>query len=156
MDLMEQHIIAGFEYLQKLQNQDVALTPYLKITQEKIDTFAELSMDQQWIHVDPERAKTESPFKGTIAHGLFSLAMAAHFLMGGVKMQGVQYGLVTGVNYVRFVSAVPVGSLIRGRVRLMRCERLKSSTQAVWLVTVERDGGVLPACVAEFMVRYYD
>lgn len=155
MALPELQVIAGFEHLLQLQNQDVALTPYLKVTQEKIDSFGEVSMDRQWIHVDPTRAKAESPFKGTIAHGLFSLSMAANFLMSGVKMQGVQYGLVTGLNYVRFVSVVPVDSNIRGRIRLMRCERLKDSTQAVWMITVERQGGVVPACVAEFMVRYY-
>ena len=155
MTLPELQVIAGFEHLVQLLNQDVAVTPYLKVTQGKIDAFAEVSMDRQWIHVDPTRAKAESPFKGTIAHGLFSLSMAANFLMSGVKMQGVQYGLVTGLNYVRFVSAVPVDSNIRGRIRLMQCERLKDSTQAAWMITVEREGGMIPSCVAEFMVRYY-
>jgi len=81
--------------------------------------------------------------------------MAAHFLKSGVKVRGVQYGLVTALNYARFLSVVPVGSHIRGRIRLITCERLQDSNQAVWMITVERKGGKIPACIAEFVVRYY-
>ena len=155
MALSEQVVIETFAELERLLKHDVALTPYLEITQAQIDRFAEVSLDRQWIHSDPERAKAESPFHGTISHGFLNLSMAGHFLMSAVKMRGVQYGLVTALNYARFLSAVPVGSLIRGRIRLMQCERLKNSNQAAWLVTVERKGGLIPACVVEIVVRYY-
>ena len=155
MALPEQIIIENFPALAQLLKQDVALTAYREISQADIDRFAEVSLDRQWIHCDPERAKAESPFHGTISHGFLNLSMAGHFLMSAVKMRGVQYGLVTALNYARFLSAVPVGSLIRGRIRLMQCEQLKDSNQAAWLVTVERKGGLIPALVAEIVVRYY-
>jgi acyl dehydratase len=155
MELPEQSVIESFEQLEQPLNRDVALTDYLEITQDYVDRFAEVSFDRQWIHVDVERARAESPFKPPISHGLFNLSMAAHFLMSGVKVRGVQYRLVTELNYVRFLSVVPVGSRIRGRIRLMHCQRLRDSTQAVWMITVERKDGMIPACVAEFVVRYY-
>jgi acyl dehydratase len=155
MALPEQVVIESFGQLEQLLKQDIALTPFLEMTQVQIDRFAEVSLDRQWIHSEPERAKAESPFRGTISHGFLNLSMAGYFLMSAVKMRGVQYGLVTALNYVRFLSAVPVGSCIRGRIRLMQCERLKDSNQASWMVTVERKGGLIPACVAEIVVRYY-
>lgn len=156
MALPEQSVIDGVEHLELLCKQDVALTAYQEVTQEHVDRFAEVSFDRQWIHTDVRRAKEESPFNGTISHGLLNLSMAAHFLMSGVKMHNVRYGLVTALNYARFPSPVPVASQIRGRIRLMACERLRDSNQAVWMITVERKGGMIPACVAEFVVRYYE
>jgi len=155
MALPELVVIENLAELELLLKHDVALTAYREINQVDIDRFAEVSLDRQWIHSDPERAKAESPFHGTISHGFLNLSMAGHFLMSAVKMRGVQYGLVTALNYARFLSAVPVGSLIRGRIRLMQCEQLKDSNQAAWLVTVERKGGMIPALVAEIVVRYY-
>jgi acyl dehydratase len=155
MALPEQIVIESFGELEQLLKQDIALTPFLEMSQVQIDRFAEVSLDRQWIHSEPERAKAESPFGGTISHGFLNLSMAGYFLMSAVKIRGVQYGLVTALNYVRFLSAVPVGACIRGRIRLMQCERLKDSNQAAWMVTVERKGGLIPACVAEIVVRYY-
>ncbi|MGD0774879.1 MAG: MaoC family dehydratase [Candidatus Solibacter sp.] len=148
-------VIENFDALEQLVKREVALTGYVEMTQDQVNRFADLTFDRQWIHVDPERAKAESPFHGTISHGFFNLSMAGHFLMSAVKIRGVQYGLVVALNYARFLSAVPVGSLVRGRIRLMQCERLKDSNQAVWMITIERKGGMIPACVVEIVVRYY-
>ena len=155
MTLPEQIAIETFEQLEQLLKQDLVLTPYLEITQAQVDRFAEVSFDRQWIHVDPAKAKAESPFQGTISHGFLNLSMAGYFLLSAVKIRGVRYGLVTALNYARFLSAVPVGSSMRGRIRLIQCERLKDSNQVAWMVTLERKGGLIPACVAEIVVRYY-
>lgn len=156
MAVPEQCVLEGLAHLEQLCKQDVALTAYLEVTQDQVDRFAAVSFDRQWIHTDVQRSKEESPFKGTISHGLLNLSMAAHFLMSSVKMCNVRYGLITALNYVRFPAPVPVGSRIRGRVRLVGCERLRDSNQAVWMITVERKGGMIPVCVAEFVVRYYE
>jgi acyl dehydratase len=155
MAVPEECVIESFDQLETFAKKDLALTGYIEITQDQIDRFADVSLDRQWIHVDSERAKLQSPFKGTISHGIFNLSMAAHFLMSGVKIRGAQYGLVVALNQVRFLSPAPVGSRIRGRIRLLRCDRLNDSHQAGWLITVERKGAMIPVCVAEIMVRYY-
>ncbi len=149
---------ANFENLEHLRSSvghEICLTDYRPLTQDQVNRFADLSLDRQWIHVDTERTRRESPFKGPISHGLLNLTMAAHFLMSGVKVHVVNYGLVTDIRSARFISAIPVESQIRGRVRLLSAERVRDAIKAVWLVTVERQGGMLPCCVVEFVVQYY-
>jgi acyl dehydratase len=136
--------------------EEVAVSDWFEVTQERIDQFAEATEDRQWIHVDPERAARESPFKQTIAHGFLTLSMLSELMKLAISVGGLKMGLNYGLNRVRFVAPVPAGSRIRGRFTLAELEEIKGGVQATWNVTVEREGGGdKPCCVAEWLVRYY-
>ncbi len=135
--------------------QEVATSDWLEVTQERINQFAEATEDRQWIHVDPERAARESPFKQPIAHGFLTLSLLSELMRLAVSVGGVRMGLNYGLNRVRFVAPVPAGARIRGRFTLSELEEIKGGAQATWNVTVEREGGDKPCCAAEWLVRYY-
>jgi len=135
--------------------QEIATSDWLEVTQERINQFAEATDDRQWIHVDPERAARESPFKQPIAHGFLTLSLLSELMRLAVSVGGVRMGINYGLNRVRFVAPVPAGSRIRGRFTLSGLEEIKGGVQATWNVTVEREGGDKPCCVAEWLVRYY-
>jgi len=135
--------------------QEVATSDWLEVKQERINEFAEATEDRQWIHVDPERAARESPFKQTIAHGFLTLSLLSELMKLAISVGGLKMGLNYGLNRVRFVAPVPAGSRIRGRFTLAELEEIKGGVQATWNVTVEREGGDKPCCVAEWLVRYY-
>lgn len=141
--------------LGELVGREVALGEWLEVSQERINQFAEATEDRQWIHTDPERAERESPFKQPIAHGFLTLSLLSELMRLAVSVGGVRMGINYGLNRVRFVSPVPAGSRIRGRFRLATLEELKGGAQAAWEVSVEREGGDKPCCVAEWLVRYY-
>ena len=135
---------------------EVAVSDWLEVSQERINQFAESTEDRQWIHVDPERAARESPFKETIAHGFLTLSLLSELGKRAMSVGGVRMGINYGLNRVRFVRPVPAGSRIRGRFMLATVEEIKGGVQATWNVTVERDGSERPCCVAEWLVRYYE
>ena len=135
--------------------QEVAISDWLAVSQDRINQFAEATEDRQWIHVDPERAARESPFKETIAHGFLTLSLLSELGKRAMSVGGVRMGLNYGLNRVRFVSPVPAGSRIRGRFTLATVKEIDGGVEATWKVTVERDGGEKPCCVAEWLVRYY-
>ena len=135
--------------------QEVATSDWLEVSQERINQFAESTEDRQWIHVDPERAARESPFKETIAHGFLTLSLLSELGKRAMSVGGVRMGINYGLNRVRFVSPVLAGSRIRARFTLATVEEIKGGVQATWNVTVEREGGEKPSCVAEWLVRYY-
>src|SRR5262249_1781925 len=118
--------------------------------------FAAATEDRQWIHLDPERAALESPFKVTIAHGFLTLSLLSELGKRAMSVNGVRMGINYGLNRVRFVAPVPSGSRIRGRFTLSAIEAIKGGPQATWKVDVEREGGEKPCCVAEWLVRYYE
>jgi acyl dehydratase len=136
--------------------QEVATSDWFVVSQERINQFAESTEDRQWIHVDPERAARESPFKETIAHGFLTLSLLSELGNRAISVGGVRMGINYGLNRVRFVSPVPAGSRIRARFTLATVEEIEGGVQAAWNVTVERDGGEKPSCVAEWLVRYYE
>ena len=150
--------VTQIESIAALRDQvgrEVATSDWLAVSQERIDQFAESTEDRQWIHVDPERAARESPFKEAIAHGFLTLSLLSELGKRAMSVGGVRMGINYGLNRVRFVSPVPAGSRIRGRFTLATVEEIKGGVQATWNVTVERDGGKRPCCVAEWLVRYY-
>ena len=150
--------VTQFESITALREhvgQEVATSYWLEVAQERINQFAESTEDRQWIHVDPERAARESPFKETIAHGFLTLSLLSKLGQRAMSVGGVRMGLNYGLNRVRFVSPVPAGSRIRGRFTLVMVEEIKGGVQATWNVTVEREGSEKPCCVAEWLVRYY-
>jgi acyl dehydratase len=147
--------VVSLSQLGGLVGREVATTDWLVITQDRIDAFADATSDRQWIHVDSGRARAETPFGATIAHGFLMLSLLSALLRDAVTVDGPRMTLNYGLNRVRFVSPVPSGSRIRARVTLAAIDDKGDSIQATWGVTIERDGGDKPAVVAEWIVRYY-
>jgi acyl dehydratase len=135
--------------------EEVAVSRWLEVTQARITQFAEATGDRQWIHVDPNRAEAESPFKTTIAHGFLTLSLvsilAREAMSFGPLLMTINYGL----NRVRFIAPVPAGARIRGRFAPGAIEETGGAVQVTWHVTIEREGGEKPCCVAEWLVCYY-
>jgi len=148
--------IESIAALREHVGREVAISDWLAVSQERINQFAESTEDRQWIHVDPERAARESPFKETIAHGFLTLSLLSELGKRAMSVGGVRMGINYGLNRVRFVSPVPAGSRIHGRFTLTTVEEIKGGAQATWNVTVEREGSEKPCCVAEWLVRYYE
>ena len=135
--------------------QEVGVSPWVEITQERIDTFAKAIEDFQWIHVDPSRAK-DSPFGGTIAHGFLTLSLLSHLSEATFAFSDRKMGINYGLNRVRFTSPVPVGSRVRARFTLQKFEPLQENgVQVTWNTVVEIEGKDKPALVAEWIGRHY-
>ena len=147
--------IEGVAKLVELVESEVGVSEWVEVSQERIHSFAEATEDRQWIHTDPERAARESPFKTTIAHGFLTLSLLSEMGRTAVAVGGVRMGLNYGLNRVRFMSPVPAGSRVRGRFTLAEAEGIEGGVQATWKVTVEREGGERPCCVAQWLVRYF-
>lgn len=150
-------IIEGIEELKSLIGQEVGSSNWFEVTQSRINDFADATEDHQWIHIDVDRAKTDSPFHSTIAHGFLTLSLLPHLVSQAVKVQGdFKMGINYGLNRLRFVSPVLSGSRVRARLTLQSVEDFQGGNQITWTVTCETEGGQKPALVAEWLVRYYD
>lgn len=135
--------------------QEVAVSDWLTITQAQVNQFAEATGDHQWIHVDPEKAKS-GPFGGPIAHGFLTLSLLPKFFESSFEIVQSRMGVNYGLNKVRFTAPVPVGSRLRARMTLLASEPIDNGgVQMVWQVRVEREGVDKPVCVAESLVRRY-
>lgn len=134
---------------------DLSLGPssWIEIGQERIDAFAEVTEDRQWIHLDPVRAAS-SPFGGTIAHGYLTLSLLSAFIDEMFAVTGVGMAVNYGLNRVRFPAPVPAGAKVRARGRVTSVTSVANGTQALIAVEVEADGTSKPVCVAEMVVRY--
>ena len=148
--------IQGIGELKSLIGQEAGASDWLTITQEMIDTFAEATGDHQWIHVDAERSRRESPYGATIAHGFLTLSLLSQLSRQAVNVEGdfkmrINYGL----NRVRFVSPVRAGSRVRARFTPQSVSDVKGGTEVIWSVTVEVEGSDKPALVAEWIGRMY-
>ena len=149
-------IIETVEELRSLIGQEVAVGEWFTVEQSRIDAFADATGDHQWIHVDVERAKSESPFGRTIAHGFLTLSLLSSLshecfeIRGDFKMR-INYGL----NRVRFPAPVLSGARIRPRFTLQSLEAFDEGYQAVWAVAMDVEGGRKPALYAEWVVRLY-
>ncbi len=153
---MPKREVADIEELKSLEGQEVAVGEWLEITQERINQFADATSDHQWIHVDVERCKRESPFGTTIAHGFLTLSLIPYLNQESLGIrQKFRMGINYGSNKVRFTSPVPVGSRIRSRMKLIELSEVPGGWQARWQVTVEIEGKDKPACVAETISRMY-
>jgi acyl dehydratase len=135
---------------------ELATSDWIEITQARVDAFAETTEDRQWIHVDPDRAARESPYGATIAHGFLTLSLISRMARTAMTFPTSRMAVNYGINRVRFVSAVPVGSRLRARFSPQAVEPIENGVQVTWKATVERDGGTKPACVAEWIVRYFE
>ncbi len=136
--------------------QEIGVSDWLEMTQERVNQFAQATGDHQWIHIDPERAKA-GPFGAPIAHGFLTLSLIPQFFSEAVSTPSVKMGVNYGLNRVRFMSPVKVGAKIRARMKLTGWEDLADGgTQAVSEVTIEIEGSSKPACIAESIARRYE
>jgi len=141
--------------LESQVGKEVGVSPWVEMTQERIDTFARAIEDFQWIHVDRERAKA-SPFGGTIAHGFLTLSLLSHLSEATFSFSDRRMGINYGLNKVRFTSPVRAGSRVRARFSVSRYEKLDpDGVQITWNVVVEIEGAHKPALVAEWIGRHY-
>jgi acyl dehydratase len=137
--------------------EEIAVSNWLEVTQERIDQFAAATGDSQWIHVDLARAAAESPYKTTIAHGFLTLSLLSSLVRDAMTFTGLRMAINYGLNRVRFVTSVPSGARLRARIAPAAVADADAgkSVQVTWAVTVEREGADKPCCVAEWIVRYY-
>jgi acyl dehydratase len=144
----------GIDELKELIGQEVGPSDWRTVSQEDINTFAELSGDDQWIHVDVERAKNDSPFGTTIAHGNLTLAMIDGFRKDLIQSEGFALGVNYGWNKVRFAAPVPSGSRVRARAEVVSVDEAGDGWyQVVTRFTVEVEGSEKPACIGESVGR---
>jgi acyl dehydratase len=147
--------VKSLRELEPRVGQEVGVSPWVEITQERIDTFARAIEDFQWIHVDPERARA-APFGGTIAHGFLTLSLLSHLSEMTFGFADRRMGINYGLNRVRFTSPVPVGARVRARFTLQKFEPIEGGgVQVTWNVVVEIENAAKPALVAEWLGRHY-
>ena len=153
---MPARIITDIEELKSAAGQEIGASGWLTVDQRMIDAFAQVTGDDQWIHVNPARARTESRYGRTVAHGFLTLSLLSRLSREAVDIRGdfrmrVNYGL----NRVRFPAPVAEGSRIRARFALQSVSDIEGGHQIVWQVTVDLEGQEKPAMAAEWLVRLY-
>jgi acyl dehydratase len=147
-------VINGLAELREREGSDLGVSDWVTVDQDKVTTFARLTGDEQWIHVDPERAKT-GPFGATVQHGFLTLGMATGLLWSVCLVEGFGVILNYGLNRVRFPSPLRVGDRFRMHVSLAQVKELASGAEVVYHLEYEVDGQEKPCCVADLVFRYY-
>jgi acyl dehydratase len=149
-------IFDGFDEIKSAVGKEIGASEWIEITQDRIDRFAEATCDEQWIHVDQERARKELPGGRTIAHGLLSLSLAPMFIRSVMGLKGLKNTLNYGADRIRYLSPVPAGSRIRGRTTIAEAEDVPPDGLRVhYRMVIEIEGGQRPACVAELIALHY-
>jgi acyl dehydratase len=146
--------LSGVDGLRRAIGEELEPSPWVRITQDAVDAFAEVTGDHQWIHIDPERAG-QTPFGGTIAHGYLTLSLLPRMWSESVAFEGFGFALNYGLNRLRFPAPVPVGSSVRARTRVDSVDDIPGGVQMTCTVTFEGDSGEKPVCVAETLTRFY-
>jgi acyl dehydratase len=152
---MAQRTIDGVAGLEALVGESLGTSDWLEVTQDQVNRFADATLDYQWIHVDPERARAESPFGGPIAHGYLTLALLPHFLGQVVEVTGISVAINYGLNRLRFPAPVPIGSRVRLGVVMKSCSHIPKGVQTVLDCRVEIDGAPKPALIAEVVFWFF-
>ncbi len=147
--------INGIEGLKELVGQELGVSDWHQVTQEEVNLFADATHDHQWIHVDIERCKRESPFGGPIAHGYYTLALGPALLAEIMRVDGIRMGVNYGLNKMRLPSPVPVGARVRLRAKLNGFEPTQGGGDGTIALTFELENQSKPACAAEVIFRYY-
>lgn len=149
-------IFNGFDELRAAVGTEIGVSEWIEVTQDRINKFADATGDEQWIHVDQDRAKAEMPGGKTIAHGLLSLSLAPMFMRSVMGLKGLKSTLNYGADRIRYLSPVPAGSKLRGRVSIAEAEDVPPNGLRVhYRVVIEIEGGQRPACVAELIGQHY-
>ena len=148
-------IFNGFEEIKSAVGSEIGVSDWLEITQARIDKFAESTCDEQWIHVDQDRAKAELPGGKTIAHGMLSLSLAPVFIRSVIGLRGLKNTLNYGADRLRYLAPVPAGSRLRGRTRIVEAEDVPPNGLRVsYRMIIEIEGSERPACVAELIALH--
>jgi acyl dehydratase len=149
-------LVKNPQALNQWVGKEIGVTEWFRVSQERIEQFAEATEDRQWIHIDRAKASRESPYGATIAHGFLTLSLISHLVKELIQVQGgVRLAVNYGLNRVRFPSAVRADSRIRARVVLNALKELTDCVDATYAVTIECEQAEKPGCVAEWIVRYY-
>jgi len=149
-------VFNDFEELKSAAGTEIGVSDWLEITQDRINTFAEATGDEQWIHIDEERAARELPGKTTIAHGLLTLSLIPMFMREIIGLRGLRNTLNYGANRIRYLSPVPAGTRLRARVSIVQAEDVPpDALRVTYNVMIEIEGGTRPACVAEVIGQHY-
>lgn len=152
---MSQIVVKSFADFEQYVGKELGVSEYLKITQPQIDLFADATLDHQWIHVDAERAKTDSPFKSTIAHGYLNLSLLPHLWEQIVEVQNSRLTVNYGIEKLRFMQAVTVGSEVRARVKLVSLVNLRGTSKAEINAVLEIKDGKKPALETNIVFLYH-
>ena|SRR5215469_1497114 len=153
---MPPFIVESVDGIKSFVGKEIGVSDWLVISQDRINAFADATGDRQWIHLNAERAKRESPFGKTIAHGFLTLSLISHLMQQTVQIRtGSRLAVNYGLNRVRFPAPVREGSRIRGHFTLASFKDLSDSYEAIFNCSVECEGLEKPACVAEWLVRYF-
>ncbi|MEP6938164.1 MAG: MaoC family dehydratase [Rudaea sp.] len=147
-------VIENLDGLSQWVGREVACSGWMLVDQARIQRFADATDDHQWIHIDPARSRSESPYRAAVAHGLLTLSLLPALLESCMRIDGVAVAINYGFDRVRFPSPVLAGSRVRARVLLERLESVAGGVQAHWIATVEIEGSDKPACVAQMLARY--
>ena len=148
-------------FLAEQIGKEIHVGPWLQIDQERINQFAEVTGDQQWIHIDPERAAKDSPYGTTVAHGYLTLSLLPYLTESNhpdffqKNYPGMKYRVNYGLNRVRFPAPVKAGAKIRARTTIQSAEEVKKGVQICYVITIDIEGSEKPACSAEFLARLY-
>ncbi|NND35119.1 MAG: MaoC family dehydratase [Saprospiraceae bacterium] len=142
-------IIENYQELETRVGEMLTSSSWHTVTQEQVNQFANLTGDRQWIHVDVEKARKLSPYKGPIAHGFFVLSLLSKFFFESIEIRGISLSINYGLNKVRFTNAVPVGSRIRAQISVIDYKEIQQGARVFYRVVVEIEGVEKPACVAE-------
>jgi acyl dehydratase len=148
-------ILESIAELRARVGQELAKSDWIVVSQERIQAFAEATGDRQWIHIDAERARTESQYGTTIAHGFLTLSLLSQMLQSAVQIRGVRMTINYGLNRVRFPSAIPSGSRVRATFSLVTFKDLRDSNEVTLSAVVESEHSAKPCCIAEWVLRYY-
>ncbi len=149
-------VFKDFNEIKAGVGSEIGASDWVEVTQERIERFAAATGDDQWIHVDTERAARELPGGTTIAHGLLTLSLAPSFIRSVMQLEGLKNTLNYGANRVRYLAPVPAGSRLRGRVSIAAAEDVPpNGLRVTYGVTIEIEGGQRPACVAEVIALHY-
>src|ERR1700731_5188846 len=147
-------VIGSIDEAVQLIGQELGVSDWTGIDQKRIDAFANVTGDHQWIHVDPDRASTESPYRSTIAHGFLTLSLIPALSKANYRVENAKMGINYGLNKVRFLTPVPAGGRVRGRSELIEAAKVDGTTvDLTGRHTVELDGSVKPAAVGELIAR---
>ena len=147
-----------FKELTELKNfigKELGLTDWMQMSQQKIDDFAKITDDKQWIHTDPEKSALYSPYKKTVAHGFLVLSMVSRISFDAFSIKNVVAGINYGLDRVRFPNATKSDSIYRGRVSLMEFTEIPGGAKYKLKVEIEIKGEDKPACIAEFIALAY-
>ena len=149
-------VFSSFDEIKSAVGTEIGVSDWFEVTQDRINRFAEATCDEQWIHVDQERAKTELPGGTTIAHGLLSLALAPLFVRSVMGLKGLRNTLNYGADRIRYLAPVPAGSRLRGCLTIAEAEDVPpDGLRANYHLVIEIEGGQRPACVAELIALHY-